>query len=207
MSKYLFITNYYNFYLLLIQYIYLYSHGAFNVWDRQSYLQKHTKDGPTVGIPMFRYVQNNFIIGSHQGYKSIDHDDGTSYFKNSHNLLVYGHQKIKGYIQSSNYNLVLFPNTVALFLSTAAQFPTQFEWRHNVVVSRKSKIYDLGFVTGQYCKNSNFVGTNNTNYVSGGVNIGCIKENSSKNSKNMPDNLTLMKWSAQKMNMPQNTIN
>ena len=49
-----------------------------------------------------RNITRNFLVGNYGGGNgAIDNDDGSVYYRNNHNFLVYGHQKFKvGSIES-----------------------------------------------------------------------------------------------------------
>jgi len=64
-------------------------HGPFNSWDRIPYLTIHT-DGTLQSIPMRQHIRKNFIVNGYNGVWALDHDDGSSYYNDTSNLLVYG---------------------------------------------------------------------------------------------------------------------
>ena len=69
-------------------------HGPFNSWDRQPYLTKlGTEDGSASLIPVENYLINNFFISNYQSTWPINHDDGSCYYTDQFNFLVYGGYK------------------------------------------------------------------------------------------------------------------
>eukprot|EP01137_Pigoraptor_chileana_P011890 Opistho-2@63489 len=69
-------------------------HGPINTWDRVPYL--HDLNGRGVGVtmmPLMSYITGNFVINNYQGTWAIDHDDGSMYYYDSKNVLVYGPSK------------------------------------------------------------------------------------------------------------------
>ena len=80
-------------------------HGPINSWDRQPFLTT-VRTGQPSTIMAFRHVFGNFLISNYGGSKQIDNDDGSLFWKNYENVMVYGWaQKFKcGGIQSyGNY--------------------------------------------------------------------------------------------------------
>ncbi len=68
-------------------------HGIFNSWDRQPYLTK-VGDGVTPSlIPATSHITMNFFISNYNSAWPIDHDDGSCYYKDTNNFLVYGGYK------------------------------------------------------------------------------------------------------------------
>lgn len=64
-------------------------HGPFNSWDRVPYVTKRN-DGTYSNTPIPHTIKNNFIINGYNGVWALDHDDGSSYYNDSSNFLVYG---------------------------------------------------------------------------------------------------------------------
>lgn len=66
-------------------------HGPFNSWDRQPYLTPSFCDfGPPSIVPQPNNITKNFIINGYNGVWTLDHDDGSAYYNDSYNFLVYG---------------------------------------------------------------------------------------------------------------------
>merc|ERR1712232_1293424 len=96
-------------------------HGPFNSWDRQPYL---TRNGVDDGFPAKEklglhgvsivkaqcHIENNFIINGYNGVWTIDHDDGSQYYNDTSNFLVWGGCKnYRGHSKSCDHNLIIFP--------------------------------------------------------------------------------------------------
>ena len=67
-------------------------HGPFNSWDRQPYLTKVKGDSPSLE-PAISNLTLNFLIGNYHATFPIDHDDGSCYYYDSYNYLIYGGYK------------------------------------------------------------------------------------------------------------------
>jgi hypothetical protein len=67
-------------------------HGPINSWDRQVYLQQRS-DGTDSIIQEESYITHNFIINNYHAVWPIDHDDGSQYFTDTRNFMVYGGSK------------------------------------------------------------------------------------------------------------------
>jgi hypothetical protein len=68
-------------------------HGPINSWDRQPYLS----DAMEPGVPSLRqhgsYIHHNVLFNNYRSVWPIDHDDGSCYYEDSYNFLVYGGKK------------------------------------------------------------------------------------------------------------------
>eukprot|EP01043_Picozoa_sp_COSAG02_P014017 COSAG02_NODE_570_length_20203_cov_8.049990_7_plen_200_part_00 len=58
-------------------------------WDRTPYVTKRD-DGTTSFVPLRNHITQNFVINGYNGVWSLDHDDGSSYYNDTQNLLVFG---------------------------------------------------------------------------------------------------------------------
>ena len=85
-------------------------HGPFNSWDRQPFLTK-VRDGKTASlIPANNEISHNFIIANYYSMAPLDHDDGSSYYYDHHNVLAYGGYKNNiGHSKRAEYNLFIYP--------------------------------------------------------------------------------------------------
>ena len=128
-------------------------HGPFNSWDRQPYLTK-VRDGVTASLfPKENYMTYNFLINNYHSYWPIDHDDGTGYFTDQHNYLVYGGFKnYLGHSKTSQYNVYIYPDANQPYAppvcaqSTGAQTgPLASGWgdryTDNTCIIRSSTVY------------------------------------------------------------------
>jgi len=76
-------------------------HGPFNSWDRQPYLTtvRLGDDEPPSLIAATSTIVRNFLINNYNSVWPIDHDDGSSFYDDHDNFLVYG--GYKNYIGNS----------------------------------------------------------------------------------------------------------
>jgi len=96
-------------------------HGPFNSWDRQPYLTRNgVNDGPPTGeklglhnvsiVKSQCHIEQNFIINGYNGVWAIDHDDGSQYYNDTSNVMVWGGCKnYLGHSKSCDHNLIIFP--------------------------------------------------------------------------------------------------
>ena len=68
-------------------------HGPINSWDRQPYLT----DAVQSGVPSLwqheSYIHHNTLFNNYRSVWPIDHDDGSCFYEDSYNFLVYGGKK------------------------------------------------------------------------------------------------------------------
>jgi hypothetical protein len=68
-------------------------HGPINSWDRQPYLT----DAVQPGLPSLwqheSYIHHNTLVTNYGAIWPIDHDDGSCFYEDSYNFLVYGGKK------------------------------------------------------------------------------------------------------------------
>ncbi|CAF3609041.1 unnamed protein product [Rotaria socialis] len=68
-------------------------HGPINSWDRQPFLT----DAVQQGIPSLwqhtSYIHHNALFNNYRSVWPIDHDDGSCFYEDSYNFLVYGGKK------------------------------------------------------------------------------------------------------------------
>lgn len=159
-------------------------HGFFNSWDRQPYLTK-VKDGVTPSLtPATSYMTKNFIINNYHSTFPIDHDDGTGYYYDSFNYLLYGgYKSYLGHSQTSMNNIYIFPDAyhymptieddmIGSFLNYAyCAFSEGVGWgevwANNVCVTTEPDIYSFGGCrTNGYMDDIPFT-ANNTFYIPG----------------------------------------
>ena len=86
-------------------------HGPFNSWDRQPYLTK-VNDGSTPSLePAVSNLTQNFLINNYHSTWPIDHDDGSCYYYDSYNYLVYGgYKNYLGHTKIVRYNYYVYPD-------------------------------------------------------------------------------------------------
>ncbi len=193
-------------------------HGPFNSWDRQAYIQ------PTIfnlvqngNNPEPSFVRNNFLIGGYGGTKGIDHDDGSSFYANSNNLIVYGYQKLKGRDISSQNNIVIFPYDYAVHISelTTGNQGADMEWFNNRVVLRSNaQVY--GLIYPDACVPKNFDTKGNKIYLPMPFQANCrdqpsqdwkewgkMHDSGSSIQYNLPSNSDLLGWCYQIIGIAQ----
>jgi hypothetical protein len=87
-------------------------HGPFNSWDRSPHVFPGADGRPTM-VPAFNHLYGNFFINSGGGGFPIDHDDGSSLYNDTWNVLLYGGAKnLLGHDKRSLNNLYVFPDVV-----------------------------------------------------------------------------------------------
>ena len=87
-------------------------HGTFNSWDRQPYLTDVGPDPPSL-IPAVNYITNNFFISNYHSAWPIDHDDGSSYYTDTYNFLVYGgHKNHLGHNKTATDNIYIYADAI-----------------------------------------------------------------------------------------------
>ena len=86
-------------------------HGPINTWDRQPYVTT-VRDGKTPSLLQAEsFVTQNLIIGNYHSLWPIDHDDGTCYYIDKHNVIAYGGAKnYLGHSKVSANNLYIYPD-------------------------------------------------------------------------------------------------
>ena len=95
-------------------------HGPYNSWDRQPYLtHSGVDDGYTVSqkygssgsiLKKNDVITRNFIINGYNGVWAIDHDDGSQFFNDTANLMLWGGCKnYLGHSKSCDRNVMIYP--------------------------------------------------------------------------------------------------
>lgn len=100
-------------------------HGPYNSWDRQPYLTlsgvpdgydpklKHGQPRSSI-LKAHDVITGNFIINGYNGVWTLDHDDGSQYFNDTGNLLVWGGCKnYLGNHKSCDRNVIVHPGIEA----------------------------------------------------------------------------------------------
>ena len=87
-------------------------HGAINTWDRQPYLT----DAVQPGVPSLRqhnsYIHHNLLFSNYHSLFPIDHDDGSCFYEDSYNFLVYGGKKnYLGHSKLDHHEIHVYPDT------------------------------------------------------------------------------------------------
>jgi len=96
-------------------------HGPYNSWDHQVFLTFNGVDdgfsaqdkwghGGASIIKAYSRIERNFFINGYNGIWSIDHDDGSQFYNDSFNFLVFGGCKnFQGNHKITHHNLIAFP--------------------------------------------------------------------------------------------------
>jgi hypothetical protein len=84
-------------------------HGLINTWDRQPYLT----DAIQPGVPSLRqhnsYIHHNVLFNNYRSVWPIDHDDGSCYYEDSYNFLVYGGKKnFEGFSKIDHHEIYVY---------------------------------------------------------------------------------------------------
>ena len=86
-------------------------HGPFNSWDRMPYLTTVQTGEPSV-IPATTNITRNFIINSYDSTWPLDHDDGSSFYEDTYNFLVYGgYKNYLGNSKNVHDNIYVLPDS------------------------------------------------------------------------------------------------
>ena len=99
-------------------------HGTFNSWDRQPYLTK-VQDGQTPSlIPATSNITRNFLINNYHSTWPIDHDDGSCYYYDTYNYLVYGgYKNYLGHSKTVTNNTYVYPDAIHSAKQTYLRYP------------------------------------------------------------------------------------
>eukprot|EP00731_Ephydatia_muelleri_P028718 Em0020g362a len=85
-------------------------HGPFNSWDRQPFLTDISDATPSL-TPAQTNITRNFIINNYHSTWPIDHDDGSCYYYDTYNFLVYGgYKNYLGHSKVVKYNVYVYPD-------------------------------------------------------------------------------------------------
>jgi hypothetical protein len=130
-------------------------HGPFNSWDRSPHIFPGADGLPTM-TPAFNHLFGNFFINSGGGGFPIDHDDGSSLYKDTYNVLLYGGAKFfLGHDKRSNHNLFVFPDVVeggTCVLDEGTQWPDagygESFCNNHCLIYNASRVRDRFAVTG-----------------------------------------------------------
>jgi hypothetical protein len=160
-------------------------HGPINTWDRQPYLT----DAVTPGVPSLwqheSYTHHNTLFINYRAVWPIDHDDGSCFYEDSYNFLVYGGKKnYLGHSKTDHHEIYVYADTnpSGFFESNVClvdYFPVRGSsgwneiWVQNICTLYSNPVpYSIG-----YCDLSNlFVPylANNTIYVPAGTEVAFI---------------------------------
>ena len=68
-------------------------HGPINTWDRQPYLTDAVQAGSPSLWQHESYIHHNLLFTNYGSVWPIDHDDGSCFYEDSYNFLIYGGKK------------------------------------------------------------------------------------------------------------------
>ena len=99
-------------------------HGPFNSWDRQPYLVQNDEEINNINninnnnnnipslTPITNELSHNLILDFYSSVWPIDHDDGSAFYTDTYNVLIFGGWKsYLGNNKKSEYNLYIYPQT------------------------------------------------------------------------------------------------
>ena len=132
-------------------------HGPINSWDRQPYLTE-VLDGKTMSLtPAESIITQNLIIGNYHSFWPIDHDDGSCYYTDTHNVIAYGGAKnYLGHSKVTSNNMYIYPGApidaypnpyyhCANSFSTSRELPQASGWDEvfsdNICITGNPNIY------------------------------------------------------------------
>ena len=86
-------------------------HGVFNSWDRQPFLTKLGDAANPSLIPAISNLTLNFFINHYHSRWPIDHDDGSCYYLDTLNFLVFGgYKNFLGHSKIFKSNIYVYPD-------------------------------------------------------------------------------------------------
>jgi len=125
-------------------------HGPFNSWDRQPFLTR-VADGVTPSlIPAFSQIYRNFLLNNYNSVWPLDHDDGSCYFNDTFNFMVYGGFKnYLGHSKLATHNVYVYPaggSPYCMYSEGQAAGVSGWgeQWQYNVCIKDDDDVYDLG---------------------------------------------------------------
>ena len=204
-------------------------HGPINSWDRQPYLTK-ILDGKTMSLtPAESIITQNLIIGNYHSFWPIDHDDGSCYYTDTHNVIAYGGAKnYLGHSKVTTNNMYIYPGApidaypnpyyhCANSFSTSRELPQASGWDEvfsdNICITGNPNIYKFSCTLTD---NAGLVpmSANNTFYAHNAyVYVFCDGEELSLEKyqemgydvdsvvMNLPSNEEIIKWAKQMLDM------
>ena len=123
-------------------------HGIFNSWDRQPYLTK-VKDSMTPSLdPAVSNLTRNFFINNYHSVWPIDHDDGSCYYYDSYNYLIYGgYKNYLGHSKTVEFNFYVYPSSCAFsYGASTGDLASGWGevWANNSCIIGNPNIYAFG---------------------------------------------------------------
>lgn len=140
-------------------------HGPFNSWDRQPFLTEVNNGTPSL-TPAQSNLTRNYFINNYHSTWPIDHDDGSCYYYDTYNFLVYGgYKNYLGHSKVVMYNVYVYPDAehqvdnVGAFFSepycansdgaSTEDLPSGWGevWVNNTCIIGNPNIYEFGSCT------------------------------------------------------------
>ena len=135
-------------------------HGPFNSWDRQPYLTTVRYGVPSL-TPAQSNITRNFLINNYHSTWPIDHDDGSCYYYDTFNYMIYGgYKSYLGHTHVVQNNVYVYPDMV--HYAEPAAFPVypycaasdsasrgtrasgfDEHWTNNTCIIGNAKIYEF----------------------------------------------------------------
>ena len=95
--------------------------GAFNSWDREPYEQTWREGARR---PALSHLRANFLINTHFGIHSLDHDDGSNNFVDTSNVVAFaGMKNYLGFAKQTRGNLFVRPDFAGPSWTPTAERP------------------------------------------------------------------------------------
>ena len=84
-------------------------HGPINSWDRQPFLTDAVQSGVPSLWQHVSYIHHNTLFNNYRSVWPIDHDDGSCFYEDSYNFLVYGGKKnYLGHSKTDHHELYVY---------------------------------------------------------------------------------------------------
>jgi hypothetical protein len=159
-------------------------HGPINSWDRQPYFTDAVQRGVPSVWQHVSYIHHNTLFNNYRSVWPIDHDDGSCFYEDSYNFLVYGGKKnFLGHSKTDHHQIYVYsdsnPGDFGSNVCLGDYFPQRGvsgwneTWVQNICTLYSNPVpYNIG-----YCDLSNlFVPylANNTIYVPAGTEVAFI---------------------------------
>jgi hypothetical protein len=157
-------------------------HGPINSWDRQPYLT----DAVQRGLPSLwqhtSYIHHNTLFNNYRSVWPIDHDDGSCFYEDSYNFLVYGGKKnYLGHSKTDHHEIYVYSdlseggfgskNCLNDINPTAGASGWNETWINNICTLYNSSVpYNIG-----KCDTASLLVpylANNTIYIPAGTELG-----------------------------------
>ena len=173
-------------------------HGPFNSWDRQPYLTDVDQGPESPSLtPAENYITNNFLINNYHSTWPIDHDDGSCYYTDTYNFLVYGgYKNYLGHSKTVMNNIYVYPdashgynaNQLGAFFSvpycqnsdgaSLTDLPSGWGevWSNNTCIISRSEVYENNACDPTHLKGLvPFTASNHFYTADGTISIPCGK--------------------------------